>query len=244
MKNYLFTFLLLLPSFIALGESADSISQFDNVRLYSGFRFGFGGAKQRNTVIDGNDGKFALNPNMGATLWLRFNQHIGLMFEANYSLKGIKFKKEYKDTLSIYQRRLHYIEIPALIHASIGTQKFNEFFEFGIAPSYVSGIYDQTSIFVEKEVVTSSSQQLIYNRPLPLPTSRFDMSILMGAGMSILKGPGLLHIGFRTNVGLLDIYRLNRIGYINQNQRQFTFQIQIAYLWHVKSITKKSSLGL
>lgn len=220
------------------GESADSTTRSDNIRLYSGFRFGFGGAKQRNTVINGKDGKFALNPNIGTSLWVRFRQHIGLMIEANYSLKGIRFNNEYKDTMTIYQRRLHYLEFPVLLHTSLGTQKFNEFFEIGIAPSYVSGIYDQTTQFVNKEVVATSSEQLIYNRPLPLPTSRFDMSVLIGAGMSVSLGPGLLHAGFRTNIGLFDIYKLDRIGYINQNQHQFTFQLQFAYLWHVKSFKK------
>ncbi len=217
-------------------ESTDTASISDRIRIYSGFRFGFGGAKQRNTVIRNDDGKFAVNPNIGAVLWIRFRQHIGLMAEANYSLKGIRFKNEFNDTLSIYQRRLHYLEFPVLLHASIGNHRFTEFVEIGFAPSYVSGIYDQTTTFVDGQPIASESTEFIYNKPLPLPTKRFDLSMVLGAGMSVKLGPGLLHTGFRTNIGLLDIYNSDRIGYINQNQRQFSFQIQFGYLWHVKSI--------
>lgn len=219
-----------------IAEDIDSVSPDDRIRIYSGFRFGFGGAKQRNTVINGQDGKFVINPNIGAVLWIRFKQHVGLMAEANYSLKGIRFINEIKDTTSIYQRRLHYIEFPVLLHASIGNKKFTEFIEIGIAPSYVSGIYDQTTYFVDKEPISTESTEFIYNKPLPLPTKRFDLSAVIGAGVSVKLGPGLLHTGFRTNIGLLDIYNSNRIGYVNQNQRQFNFQIQFGYLWHVKSI--------
>lgn len=236
MRLLLFTLALMMSFNTLKADEVDTTSAEDKIRIYSGFRFGFGGAKQRNTVINTQDGKFAVNPNIGAVLWIRFKQHVGLMMEANYSLKGIRFKNEIKDTVSIYQRRLHYIEFPVLLHASIGTKKFTEFVEIGFAPAYVSGIYDQTTQFVDGYPVRSESQELVYHKPLPFPTKRFDLSVLIGAGMSVKLGPGLLHTGFRTNIGLLDIYKTDRIGYINQNQRQFNFQIQFGYLWHVRSV--------
>ena len=235
MKKFTLTvlfFVVLLPIY---ANSIDSLSKSDQIRIYSGFRFGFGGAKQRNTVINSQDGKFLLNPNIGAVLWVRFRQHIGIMAEINYSMKGIRFKDEYKDTINIFQRKIHYFEFPVLLHASIGTQKFTEFFEIGIAPSYISGFYDEVSSYVDKEPVKTEYQEYYYNKPLPLPTQRFDLSVVIGAGMSVKLGPGLLHTGFRTNIGLMDIYKSDRIGYINQNQRQFNFQVQFGYLWYLKS---------
>lgn len=229
--------MLSLHAFAA--EISDTTSTSDKIRIYSGFRFGFGGAKQRNTIINNNDGKFAMNPNMGAVLWIRFKQHFGLMAEVNYSLKGIRFKDEKNDTLTIYQRRLHYFEFPLLINASIGNRKFTEYVEIGFTPSYISGVYDQTNIFAEGQSIGTQSSEFIYNRPLPYPTKRFDLSLLIGAGLGIKIGPGLLHTGFRTNVGLLDIYKTDRIGYTNQAQRQFSFQWQFGYLWHIKSIKYK-----
>lgn len=228
-------FAFLLPVF---GEKADSISKSDQIRIYSGFRFGFGGAKQRNTVINGQDGKFLLNPNIGAVLWVRFRQHLGVMAEANYSMKGIRFKNEKNDTINIFQRKIHYFEFPVLLHASIGTQRFTEFFEIGFAPSYITGFYDENSAYVDKEPVSTEYQEYFYNKTLPFPTKRFDLSVLIGAGMSVKLGPGILHTGFRTNIGLLDIYRTDRVGYVNQNQTQFNFQVQVGYLWHVKSFSK------
>lgn len=228
-------FIFLVPGF---AEIKDSISTSDQIRVYSGFRFGFGGAKQRNTVINRQDGKFLLNPNIGAVLWIRFRQHIGVMAEANYSMKGIRFKNEKNDTVHIFQRKIHYFEFPVLLHASIGTQRFTEFFEFGIAPSYISGFYDETSAYVDREPIETEYQEYSYNKSLPFPTKRFDISMVIGAGMTVKLGPGMLHAGFRTNIGLLDIYRSDRIGYINQGQKQFNFQIQFGYLWHVKSFSK------
>lgn len=235
MKKLIITLAFFAILLSAFANNADSLSTTDQIRVYSGFRFGFGGAKQRNTIINGQDGKFLLNPNIGAVLWVRFRQHIGIMAEANYSMKGIRFKNEFKDTISIFQRKIHYFEFPVLLHASIGTQKFTEFIEFGIAPSYISGFYDETSSYVDKEPVKTEYQEYYYNKPLPFPTKRFDLSLVIGAGLSVKLGPGLLHTGFRTNIGLLDIYRTDRIGDINQNQRQFNFQIQFGYLWHIKS---------
>lgn len=238
MRKFIITlifFVILSPIF---ANTRDSLSKSDQIRIYSGFRFGFGGAKQRNTIINGQDGKFILNPNFGAVLWVRFRQNIGIMAEANYSMKGIRFKNEYKDTLNIFQRKIHYFEFPILLHASIGTQRFTEFIEIGIAPSYISGFYDETSAYIDKEPIKTKYQEYYYNRPLPFPTKRFDMSVLIGAGLSVKLGPGILQTGFRTNIGLLDIYRSDRIGYVDQNQRQFNFQIQFGYLWHVKSFKK------
>lgn len=240
MKNVFFLIAFLFALSASAVEVSDSISSQDKIRIYSGFRFGFGGAKQRNTVINKNDGNFAINPNMGAVLWIRFKQNFGLMAEANYSLKGIRFKNEEKDTLTVYQRRLHYFEFPLLVHASIGNNRFTEFIEVGLAPSYISGVYDQTSQFYEGRSVYTESSDLIYNKPLPFPTKRFDLSVLLGAGLGVKLGPGILHAGFRTNIGLLDIYKTDRVGYISQAQRQFNFQIQFGYLWHIKSIKDKN----
>ena len=233
--------LLLSLLFVTLegitAKETDTLSSNDKIRIYSGFRFGFGGAKQRNTVLRGTDGKFAVNPNMAAVFWVRFREHLGVMVEANYSLKGIKFKNEKKDTISIYQRRIHYVEFPILLHTSIGNSKFTEFVEIGIVPSYIAGLYDQTTKLVDKNPVSTESEDFIYRKGLPYPTKRFDLSLLIGAGLGIKLGPGILHTGFRTNVGLLDIYKdSKRIGYFGENQRQFTFQIQFGYLWHIKSI--------
>ena len=220
----------------------DTLSSNDKIRIYSGFRFGFGGAKQRNTIVNGDDGKFAINPNIGGVFWIRFRQHVGLMIEANYSLKGIRFKKDIqvknsaKDTLSINLRRLHYLEFPILLHTSIGNNRFTEFVEIGIVPSYVAGAYDLNTRLVDKEPVFTESESFDYRDKAVMPTKRFDMSVLIGAGLGVKVGPGILHSGFRTNIGLFDIYKTSRIGYINQNQRQFTFQLQFGYLWHIKSI--------
>lgn len=236
---------LLLLAFLCLvintlhAESTDTLSKNDKIRLYSGFRFGFGGAKQRNTVINREDGKFAINPNFGAVLWFRFREHFGLMAEVNYSMKGIKFKSTQLDTTHIFQRRIHYFEFPVLLHASIGTKKFTEFVEVGIVPSYINGFYDETSSYVDKEPVSSEYTEYYYNKPLPFPTKRFDLSILIGAGMGIKLGPGILHTGIRTNIGMLDIYNSDRVGYVNQNQRQFNFQLQFGYLWHIHSFLSK-----
>lgn len=237
MRFYLIISIILLSSFSAHSAVTDSLSSEDKVRIYSGFRFGFGGAKQRNTVIFREDGQFAMNPNIGAVFWFRFKQHTGLVVEANYSLKGIRFKREVKDTTTIYQRRLHYVEFPILFQASIGSRKFSEYFEVGIVPSYVAGIYDQTTHLYEKQVVSSESSDFLFHRALENPTKRFDMSVLLGAGMNVKLGPGILQGGFRTNIGLLDIYKeVNRVGYVNKSQRQFSFQIQFGYIWHMKSI--------
>lgn len=241
MKKIFFVIFSILSIPVMGVEMSDTTSVEDKIRIYSGFRFGFGGAKQRNTVINKNDGNFVINPNMGAVLWVRFKQNFGLMAEANYSLKGIRFKNEKLDTVSIYQRRLHYFEFPLLVNASIGNQRFSEFVEIGVVPSFVSGIYDQNTQLVDGQPVNSTSQEFIYNKPLPFPTKRFDLSLLIGAGLGIKIGPGTLHTGFRTNIGLLDIYQSNRIGYANQPQRQFSFQIQFGYLWHIKSIKSKNS---
>lgn len=224
------------PLFASSAILSDSLSNDDRVRIYSGFRFGFGGAKQRNTVIFKDDGKFVLNPNIGAVLWVRFKQHTGLLLEANYSLKGIRFKREVRDTLTIYQRRIHYLEFPILFEASLGTKRFTEYIEVGIAPAYIAGVYDQSTKFVQNLPVSTESSEFFYHKVLDAPTKRFDLGILLGAGISVKVGPGLLHGGFRTNIGLFDIYKINRIGYLNNKQRQFNFQLQFGYLWHIKSI--------
>jgi hypothetical protein len=238
MRKFIITLTFFAILWSTFANTVDSLSKSDQIRIYSGFRFGFGGAKQRNTIINGQDGKFLLNPNMGAVLWVRFREHIGIMAEVNYSMKGIRFKNVDKDTINLFQRKIHYFEFPILLHASIGTQRFTEFVEIGIAPSYISGFYDEMSSYVDKEPVKTEYQEYYYNKPLPFPTQRFDISVLIGAGLSIKLGPGILHTGFRTNIGLLDIYRDDRIGDVNQNQRQFNFQVQFGYLWHIKSFTK------
>ncbi len=215
---------------------SDTLSVHDKVRIYSGFRFGFGGAKQRNTVIFQNDGKFAINPNISAVLWLRFKQNVGMVTEVNYSLKGIRFVRTVKDTTTVYQRRLHYVEFPILFQASIGTKKFSEYMEIGFVPSYVAGAYDQSTAFVNKKPVSTESSEFFYNKAIDNPTKRFDISMLLGAGMTVEAGPGLLQAGFRTNIGFLDVNKINRIGYYNQPQRQFSFQLQLGYVWYIKSV--------
>jgi|GEM_PF-6197437 len=235
--KYVWLLLLVLSVNSAVYAAADdTTSQADRIRIYSGFRFGFGGAKQRNTYLNKSDGNFAINPNMGAVLWLRFHQHFGLMLEGNYSLKGSSFRSESSDTTFIFRRRFHYLEFPVLIHASIGSQKFTEFIEFGIASAYISGGYDQQSAYLDKQPVDASYTDMIFNKPLSYPVKRFDISMVIGAGLSVKVGPGMLHSGFRTFIGLMDIYKDERIGYIDRPQRQFNFMLQFGYLWHVKSI--------
>lgn len=236
MRILFFIICVCLPFIASSAIVSDSAANNDKVRIYSGFRFGFGGAKQRNTVIFKDDGKFVLNPNIGAVLWFRFKQHTGLLLEANYSLKGIRFKRELKDTVSIYQRRIHYFEFPILFEASLGTKRFTEYIEVGIAPAYIAGVYDQSTQFVNNQPVSTESSQFFYHKSLEPPTKRFDLGIVLGAGVSVKIGPGLLHSGFRTNIGLIDIYKTNRVGYMDSNQRQFNFQLQVGYLWHIKSI--------
>jgi hypothetical protein len=220
----------------SFSQSGDTSSGIDRIRIYSGFRFGFGGATQSNTFVGRETVKMVINPTMGGVAWIRFRQNFGLMAEAQYSLKGYGFKNSAGDTTIITRQRYHFFEFPLLIHASIGDHRFTEFIEIGMAPAFLSGGYRETSMYYDDQTIGAEYDKLIFNKPFPYPVRRFDMSIILGAGLGVRFGPGILHSGVRMNFGLTDIYKEERFGYDGDPQRQRNFYLHFGYLWHIHSI--------
>jgi hypothetical protein len=227
---------LLLFPMILMAQETDTLSaKEDKVRLYAGWRFGFGGATQSNTLIGRESVNWAVSPTMGAVAWVRFRQHFGLMLESQYALRGYSLRTESGDTSFLTRQRFHFFEFPVLVHASIGNEKFTEFIELGLAPAFLSGGYREQSAFVNDMSVEAAYDKLMFNRPIPFPLKRFDMNLIIGAGLGVKLGPGTLHSGLRMNIGLLDIYKDERFGYNGGKQLQRSFNLHFGYIWHVRS---------
>lgn len=238
MRGMSFIILFCFSAFWAGGQETvkDTVPQQDRIRIYSGFRFGFGGASQSNTIIDDEAVNMVVNPTMGGVLWIRFRQNFGLMAEAQYSLKGFKFSQPLGDTSLVTTQRYHFIEFPLLVHASIGNNRFTEFIEFGLAPSFLSGGYTEITPYLDGRSLDATYDKIIFNKPNPLPYKRFDLNMVIGAGLGVKVGPGMLHSGVRMHIGLIDIYKDKRFGYDDRPQQQRSFYLNFGYLWRIHSI--------
>ena len=225
-------------AFNAFGQESDqdTLAKQDRIRIYSGFRFGFGGASQSNTIINEEAVNMVVNPTMGGVLWIRFRQNFGLMAEAQYSLKGFKFTQSLGDTSLVTSQRYHFIEFPLLVHASIGNNRFTEFLEFGLAPAFLSGGYTETTPYLDGQSLNATYDKIIFNKPNPAPFKRFDLNMVIGAGLGVKIGPGMLHSGVRMHIGMVDINKDQRFGYDDRPQQQRNFYLNFGYLWHIHSI--------
>lgn len=224
---------LLSLQFFALGVFAqDSIVQSSSIKIWGGWRFGAGAAIQTNT-FDSNDElvNFTVSPVSGAVIRVDFNHSLSLIGEVLYNGKGFSSKNKLNDTLSVYRSRLHYIDVPILLHARIGSAKFSEFFELGIAPSYVAGGYQYQFQSVNGNTIDNSYNKLIFNKPYENPIKRFDLSVILGAGIGFkTKNNNRFNIGFRYHIGLLDIYKEERFGAKDgQKQAQRLFYLHAGY---------------
>jgi hypothetical protein len=236
MRQLLFLLTFFSCALVLAAEETDTFTvQQDRIRIYAGWRFGFGGATQSNTVVGKENVNWAISPTMGAVAWIRFRQNFGLMLEGQYALRGYALRSESGDTSFLTRQRFHFLEFPLLVHASLGNEKFTEFIEVGLAPAFLSGGYREQSAYWNDLSIDASYEKLIFNRPQPFPLKRFDLSFIIGAGLGVKLGPGTLHSGVRLNIGMLDIYKDERFCYDGASQLQRSFNLHFGYVWHVKS---------
>ena len=158
------------------------------------------------------------------------------MAEAQYSLKGYGFRDASGDTTIITRQRYHFLEFPLLLHASIGKKRITEFIELGLAPAFLSGGYRETSQYYDDQTIRAEYDKLIFNKPFPYPVRRFDLNMILGAGLGVRIGPGTLHSGVRMHLGLTDIYKEERFGFDGDPQRQRNLYLHFSYLWRIHRI--------
>jgi hypothetical protein len=226
-----FTIILLVLSALNC-YAQDSIAPPKKIKIWGGWRFGAGAAIQTNTFYNNEElVKFIMSPVSGAVIRIDFNHSISMIGEAMYNGKGFSYKNELNDTVSVYKSRLHYIDFPILLHARIGNARFSEFFELGFSTSYVAGGYLASFKTVDGNSVSSSYDKIIFNKPKPDPIKRFDMSVILGAGIGFkTKNNNRLNIGFRYHIGLLDIYKDSKFGAKDgQKQAQRLFYLHAGY---------------
>lgn len=178
--------------------------------------------------------ELAISPTFAIPLEIKFNEQIGIQVEPGFSQHRIKQKNQFNETTIdyTYSRRtdidisLSQIEIPVLGKFSTG----NEGFQFHVLAGPTMGIIlggdgkFKESGFDSRFGVDQGSFYEAYNAPVKivrndveisgsdyvdffLPTKRFNLNLMFGAGISRSIGKSRLCIDLRYAYGMGNLFR-------------------------------------
>ena len=143
-------------------------------------------------------------------------KNVGLQVELNF------FQRGWKETDSIYSRRLNYIELPFMTHIYFGN-KSRFFFNIGPKISYLL-----TENVLKNETVSSEKVQHVKSVENP-----FDYGICGGLGFMFRINKNVLQLDARANYSLSDIFSNNKSDYFDTSNN-INFSVNLGWLWQVK----------
>jgi hypothetical protein len=143
-------------------------------------------------------------------------KNVGLQVELNF------FQRGWKETDSIYSRRLNYIELPFLTHIYFGN-KTRFFFNIGPKISYLL-----SENVLKNEAL--SSERVEHVKPIENP---FDYGICGGLGFMFKIRKNVFQLDARANYSLSDIFSNNKTDYFDTSNN-INVSLNLGWLLQVK----------
>lgn len=161
-------------------------------------------------------------------LVFRYAEHkvCALQIECNYVQKGwAEVYQLANQEQGLYQRHLHYIEIPMLMHLGFGKRNFKFFFNLGPQIGYC--VADE-SVWTGNGVVSLNEVQ---HQPIDNP---FDWGAAAGLGCYYKsKKAGLFHLEARFDYSLGSLFDVGPLEYFKM-ANPMGLSVNIAYMWQFK----------
>ena len=163
--------------------------------------------------------------NGGAVFRYYGHKYCGLQAELNYMQRGWQEKYDATDTTSAgsYTRRLHYIELPFLMHIYFGSESVRGYLNLGPEIGYC---------LKEQWSGTKQTTQTAQYGKLDNP---FDWGIAAGAGMYVrTKKAGAFQLELRFDFSFGDYFSNRKTAYFSSSHAM-DLSLNIGYLWEIKS---------
>jgi len=143
-------------------------------------------------------------------------KNVGLQVELNY------FQRGWKETDSIYSRRLNYIELPFMTHIYFGN-KTRFFFNIGPKISYLL-----SENVLRNETVSSEKVEQVKSVENP-----FDYGICGGLGFMFKISKNVFQLDARANYSLSDIFSNNKTDYFDTSNN-INVSLNLGWLWQAQ----------
>lgn len=159
----------------------------------------------------------------------RYAEHkvCALQVECNYAQHG--WSEVYgSEALSqvLYTRRLHYIQVPFLMHLGFGRKQFKVFFNLGPQIGYC--LADQTIISHPTSLVFDQVQHQKIDNP-------FDWGAAAGLGCYYKsRRAGVYQLEVRANYSLGGLYDVGQLEHFKM-ANSLGLSINLAYMWQFKN---------
>jgi hypothetical protein len=167
-----------------------------------------------------------LSPNGG--LVFRYAEHkvCALQIECNYAQNGwTELYGTPGQNQVIYTRRLHYIQIPFLMHLGFGKRNFKAFFNLGPQIGYC---------IADKHTVSSPGTLQLDGHQHPKIDNPFDWGAAAGLGCYYrVNKVGVFQIEARFNFSLGGVFDVGQLEYYKM-ANPMGLSINLGYLWDFK----------
>lgn len=168
-----------------------------------------------------------LSPNGG--LVFRYAEHkvCALQIECNYAQHGwTEVYGSIGTNQAIYTRRLHYVQIPFLMHLGFGKKNFKAFFNLGPQIGYC--IADQYTLSSQGSVQLNNHQHAEMDNP-------FDWGAAAGLGCYYKsQKAGVFQLEARFNFSLGGVFDVGQLEYFKM-ANPMGLSINLGYLWNFKN---------
>jgi hypothetical protein len=142
-----------------------------------------------------------------------------LQLEVNYSQRGWTEKD------NLYARRLDYIEIPFLMHISVGSGNARMFFTLGPKASFLLN----EEVLHNNTAGTNNADNMRFNNQV---ANHFDYGVTGGAGIQFAAGKQLFSLEARANYSLIGIFP-NDKRYLYSFSNNTNLALNLAWMMRV-----------
>lgn len=171
-----------------------------------------------------------LAPNGGFIFRYSKHKHCALQIELNYQQRGWRESAAGNDTVSPinYSRRLHYIELPMLMHVYVGKKAFRAYITAGPQIGYC--FYDDMGKGTRQTAEVHQYSEI---------THRFDWGVGGGLGMLVnTPKAGTYQLEARFMYSLGTLYASTATDYFRKSHAM-TLSINVGWLWNFKPANKR-----
>jgi hypothetical protein len=160
-------------------------------------------------------------------LVFRYAEHkvCAVQVECNYMQRGWSEKWNTPIGSTQYTRRLHYIEVPLLMHLYFGKKQFKGFFNLG----------PQIGYCFREDVETKGNSYMVWEETQHLPIDHpFDWGLAAGLGMYYhSRNAGVFQLEARCNFSLGGAFKTGQMDYFKM-ANAMGISLNLAYLWEFK----------
>jgi len=195
-----------------------------NCQVKLGFRSGITISTITNSSFGIRKNKMAVGPGGGLVIHARLTDVFAFQPELLFNARGVSAKLSVNGFSERGTLRLYYLDIPLILRAYFGNDKFNVF--VGAGPQFDLGLFVQNVIRYSGK---HFSQRTTETSAFSSETRRFEIAWDFDVGIRKDIGKGdEIELAFRPVIGLINI---TKEEFKEQDNRNFMLLISVAYLF-------------